>query len=181
MKKVFILCIILLELLFPITSNAAEPMSEYEIKAGFLYKFLFFTEWEEGAFVNNKASIIIGIVGKDPFGKIFNEIEGQTVDGRTLVIKRFDQDVPIEALRQCRVLFISPSLKGKMGDLLESLRGHPVLTVSEVNEFTHLGGMINFVRKKNKVSFEINKAAAERVGIKFRSKLLRVATLVVED
>ena len=35
------------------------------------------------------------------------------------------------------------------------------------------------VMKKDTVKFEINKASAERVGIKFRSKLLRMAARVI--
>ncbi len=41
--------------------------------------------------------------------------------------------------------------------------------------------MINFVTKEDRIGFEINRKAAERVGIEFQSKLLRVAIKVVEE
>jgi hypothetical protein len=181
MKKSIVFCIIIVGLVFSTVCFAAEPVSGDHIKAGFLYKFLFFAEWPEEAFNTDEAPIMIGILGKDPFGDIFQKIEGQDVEGRKLIIKRFNKDTSAEALRQCHLLFISPSLKAEIGKLLASLKGHPVITVSEVNKFTYLGGMINFVKKKNKVAFEVNRAAAERAGIKFRSRLLRVAARVIEE
>ena len=160
----------------------AAPLSlEYQIKAGFIYKFLLFAEWPEAASGAPETTITIGILGDDPFGNAFRPIEGQTVDGKTLAIKRFEKGTPCEMLRRCRLLFISPSLKDDIEEILASLKDHPVLTVSEVRLFVDSGGMINLTTKKDRVRFEINKAAAEHVGIKFRSRLLRVASRVVED
>ena len=181
MKKVIILCIIILGLIFSIECFSAELSREYQIKAGFLYKFLFFAEWPEDMFADDETPFTIGILGKDPFGDIFKNVESQAVNNRKLVIKKIDKVSGGEALRQCQVLFISPSLKDTMEYLLESLKGYPVLTVSEVEGFTHSGGMINFITQENKVGFEINRTAAESAGIRFRSKLLRVAIRVIED
>ncbi len=181
MIKLIIPCVLLLELVFSIAGFAAEPTREYKIKAGFLYKFLSFAEWPEDAFADDNTTIIIGIVGEDPFAGIFEKVVGQPVDGRRLAVKRFKKNATAEMLQQCHLLFIDPSLKKPgMKDLLEALGSYPVLTVSEMNEFIHLGGMINLVTKKNKVTFNINRAAAGLVGIKFRSRLLRLATHVTD-
>ncbi len=161
--------------------SAAEPDRESQIKAGFLYKFLLFTEWPETASEGTETTITIGILGKDPFGESFRPVEGKSIGGRTLAIKRFEKGAPPELLHQCRLLFISASLKDSMEEILKSLNGHPVLTVSEVDDFIRLDGMVNLLTEENRVVFEINRVAAERVGIKFRSKLLRVAVRVVED
>lgn len=181
MKKVCILCVIILKLIFSTTCLASEPAREYQIKAGFLYKLLFFAEWPNEAFIDNKAPFMIGILGKDPFGDIFKSVEGQAVNNRKLFIKKIDKVSKGEALKQYHILFISPSLKDTMGDILKSLKGSHVLTVSEVKGFTRSGGMINFITKKNKVGFEINRTAAEHAEIRFRSKLLRLAIRVIED
>ena len=181
MKKYFIITVFFLGFLsLLLLSNAYGQPREAQIKAGFIYKFLFFTEWPAKAFVSDDTPIIVGIVGRNPFGDIFKKVEGNLVDGRKLLVKRFAKDVSAERLKQCHVLFISSSLKDNIGPLLQSLKNSPVLTVSEVNNFTHRGGMINFVTEGNKVAFVINRAAAERVGIGFRYRLLRLATQVVE-
>ncbi|MCP4215906.1 MAG: YfiR family protein, partial [bacterium] len=38
-----------------------------------------------------------------------------------------------------------------------------------------------FIMQKNNVRFEVNKKTADDVGIKLRSKLLRVAVRIIED
>ncbi len=158
---------------------AGEPEREYQIKAGFLYKFLLFAEWPEEAYSEPGNTIIIGIIGKDSFGNAFEPVEGKIIDGRKLIVKKFKEDVSTAALEKCHILFISSSLKNKMNKILKALDECPVITVSEVKGFTQTGGMINFLKKGNRVGFEINTSAAESAGIKFRSKLLRVAHQIV--
>ncbi len=179
MKKLIILYIIILKLVFLTACFAAEPEREYQIKAAFLYKFLLFAEWPEEPTDESRDTIIIGIIGKDSFSNAFEPVEGEIIDGRKLIIKRFKKDVSAVKLKKCHILFISPSLKNDTDKILESLNQHPVLTVSEIKEFIESGGMINFLIKENRVGFEINTSAAESVGIKFRSKLLRVAQRIV--
>ncbi len=173
------LYIIILGLVFSVDCFANELEREYQIKAAFLYKFLLFAEWPEEATDETRGTIIIGIIGKDSFGNSFEPVEGEIINGRKLIIIRFKKDVSIETLKKCHILFISPSLKKDMDKILESLNELPILTVSEVKGFTQSGGMINFLIKGNRVGFEINKSAAESVGIKFRSKLLRIAQRIV--
>ena len=158
-----------------------QDSEEYKIKAGFLYKFLFFVEWPKEAAVEPEKIMTIGILGKDSFGDIFKPIEGEIINGQKLAIKRFEKGTAEKYLKGCHLLFISSSLQEDMEDILQSLKPYPVLTISEVEGFGELGGMINFIIMKDKVRFEINKKAAERVGIKIRSKLLRVSVRVVES
>jgi hypothetical protein len=44
-----------------------------------------------------------------------------------------------------------------------------------------MGGMIALLLNKESMKFEINRAAAERVGIKFRSRLLRLAVRIIGE
>lgn len=158
-------------------AQAGEPSQEYLIKAGFLYRFLMFTEWPAQA----KAPDTIGILGDAPFGNAFDTKQGLRIEDRTLVVKYFPSDVPPVKLGQCQLLFISASSSKRIREILQGLGNRPVLTVSEVAGFGEKGGMINLVTKKNTVGFEINRAAAERVGIKLRSKLLRLAVRIVDQ
>jgi len=41
--------------------------------------------------------------------------------------------------------------------------------------------MIEFVRKENKVRFEVNLSATERAGLTLSSQLLKVATAIKKD
>jgi len=160
-------------------SFAAEPSREYQVKAGFLYKFLLFAEWPEETTAESGDTVVIGIIGKDSFGNAFAPVEGEIIDGKKLTVRRFKENVSSTALEECHILFISSSLKKKTGKILKTVNEYPIITVSEVKGFTQSGGMINFVIKGKRVGFEINMTAAESAGIKFRSKLLRVAQQIV--
>src|SRR5260370_8939030 len=48
--------------------------SEYLIKAGFIFNFAKFVEWPATAFAQPDSPIVIGILGMDPFGTIFDQI-----------------------------------------------------------------------------------------------------------
>ncbi|TLY91327.1 MAG: YfiR family protein [Gammaproteobacteria bacterium] len=48
--------------------GAAQPVSEYQLKAVFLFNFAQFVEWPPAALPRESAPFVIGVLGKDPFG-----------------------------------------------------------------------------------------------------------------
>lgn len=150
--------------------------SEYQVKTAFLYNFAKFVEWPSEAFADSSDPIIIGILGKDPFGNDLEKtIKGKTVKGREITIKHSKQ---IEKFRSCHILFISMSEKRNLKHILKNFKKSSILTVSEIENFTQYGGIIGFVMKQHNVRFEINMDAAERSGLQISSKLLKVAKAV---
>lgn len=155
-------------------TGSARPQTptEYQVKATYLYNFSKFVEWPANLNGDQNMPIIIGILGDDPFGpEIERTINGKTSNGRRLVIKRFQN---LRALEYCHILFISSSERNSLRQTLASV-GPGVLTVGEADHFVQTGGIINFVFVENTVHFEINKAAAERAGLKISAKLLNLA------
>ena len=53
--------------------------------------------------------------------------------------------------------------------------------MGEADRFARRGGMIGFFFEDNRVRLEVNRAAAERAGLRVSSKLLAVARLVKPD
>jgi YfiR/HmsC-like len=164
-----------LGMMFLFCANAsAQEASEYQVKAAFLYNFAKFVEWPAGGGAD--APLVIGVLGKDPFGgEIDRAVEGKTVNGRRLTIKRFSS---LEAYEYCHILFVSSSERNKLPQIIAAVRNSSVLTVSETDRFAHIGGIINFVTIENRIRFEINQAAAERAGLKISSKLLSLGRVV---
>jgi hypothetical protein len=76
------------------------------------------------------------------------------------------------------MLFISDSEKKLTGQILEKLKGLPVLTVGENDQFLSQGGVVNFVKKDANIRLEINLDAARQSKLKISSKLLNVADSV---
>lgn len=81
----------------------------------------------------------------------------------------------------CRILFMGSSATGEVAGILAAVRGAPVLTVSDMPDFTSRGGVIQFVLIDSRVRFRINLGNAERAGIILSSQLLRVAVSIERD
>jgi hypothetical protein len=68
----------------------SQPLSESEIKAGFLFNFTKFVEWPPDAFADPSVLIVVGIVGDNPVTDLLTETAaGKTVNGRAVVVRRF--------------------------------------------------------------------------------------------
>jgi len=162
------------------TSVQAEPTTprEYMIKAGFLYNFAKFVDWPEEVFENSSTPLIIGILGEDPFGNDLDQIiKKKTVKERSILIKRLKT---LDELKVCHILFISASEKSHLSKVISKTKDWHVLTVSEMEGFAELGGIINFTKEGNKIRFEINLDAAEQSGLKISSRLLKLAKIIRE-
>jgi len=151
------------------------PVSEYQVKAAFLYNFAKFIEWPQNADTADMQEFVIGIIGQDPFGSDISVIEGKSVNGQTLRVIQADS---LNELKNIRVLFISSSAENRLGEILGKLRGQPVLTVGDTNGYANAGVMINLFKQESKIRFEINPAAAEEAGLRISSHLLRLARIV---
>jgi hypothetical protein len=117
----------------------------------------------------------VGILGEDPFGDALETIAGKTVNGKKLVIKRFE---PGQDLSIAHILFVSDSAAERFGQVLPALREGHILTVGDIEDFARQGGIVNFRVDDDKVGFEVNIGAAKEAGIKLSSKLLRLAKIV---
>lgn len=154
----------------------AQEANEYEVKAAFLYNFARFVDWPTKVSSDPNAPMIIGILGRDPFGsEIDRAIEGKSVNGHRLTVKRFST---LEAYQYCHILFVSSSERNNLARILAAVASNSVLTVSETDRFAHVGGIINFITIENRIRFEINQAAAARAGLKISSKLLSLGRVV---
>ncbi len=168
-----------------IAADSDSPVSvEYQIKAAFLYRFIKFIEWPDEVLPDTQRTITIGVLGESPMNKTLQSIEGREVKGHKLAIKRFGG---LQDLESCDVLFIgrperdSDLEESLLRQALSKLKGTSTLTVSEIEGFAQLGGIINFIIVENKVRFEINLKAARDANLKISSKLLRLARIVRES
>lgn len=151
---------------------------EYEIKAAFLKNFLTFTEWPDEALPKRGTKVVIGLLGKDDFGKRLDVLADKEVKDRKIGVVRFARP---EDVRDCHLLFVSRSLGAETAAALKPIRGRPILTVGEGPEFLSQGGIIGLVVRENKVKFEVDARAAQASGLKVSSRLLDLAVRVVKD
>jgi hypothetical protein len=163
-------------LIFNLSLVAQAPLSrEYELKAIFLYNFAQFVEWPPAAFSNGEAPLVIGVIGKNPFGARLKDIvSGEKVNGREVTVQYYDNAQDIGA---CHILFINLSEPDKRAQVLELVKGRNILTVSDISGFSGGGGMIRLFTRDNKIRFEVNLDASRAAGLTISSKLLRLAEI----
>lgn len=151
----------------------AQEVSEYQVKAAFLYNFTKFVQWPADVFSDEKSPIIIGLIGEDPFGSALDRaVRGKSVRGRQLTVKRLKWG---ENLKDCHLIFIGSSERKRAAQILKILKGASVLTVGEMEHFNQQGGIINFISENQRVRFEINADAAGQARLTISSKLLSLA------
>ena len=151
----------------------SDDLPEYRLKAAFLYNFALFTEWpaDVGSTLN------LCVYGKDPFGEELDGLQGKAVGDRRLAIHRITS---IEALSACQVVFIAGSSGDGISRVLSSLRGATVLIVADVPGAAKQGVALNMSVVNNKITFEANLPAARAANLKLSSKLLSLATEVIQ-
>jgi len=156
--------------------QAQVALTEYQVKAAYLFNFLKFVEYPSESFADPLAPFVIGIAGEDPFGSALPQVvTGKTVQGRDLVLRFYRAG---EDLRGAHILFISASEKKRLPVILSGLRGSSVLTVSDMEGFLDAGGMVQFLNENDRVRFAINVEATGRARLKLSSKLLSLAKVV---
>lgn len=174
MRKFISLIILSLVLSNPSNGQSGKPeITEYQMKAAFLFNFARFVDWPEPVFSDTSQPICIGIMGWDPFGEDLDSIiKGKKLKGKNLIVKRFKT---IDEFEGCHILYISTSENKRLSRIIELANLATILTVGESEDFVSKGGIIKLFNKNNKVRFDINLEAAEKSGLKISSRLLKLA------
>jgi len=154
----------------------AEQANEFQVKAAYLYNFGKFVEWPAGVPASQGDSFVVCVLGTDPFGSTLDStFSNERIKGKNVLARRISK--PADAT-SCRILFISSSESPRLKEILAAVDKAGVLTVSDIPQFSRVGGMIQFVVDGSKVRFEINRARAEGAGLTVSSELLKVASVV---
>src|SRR5712692_247216 len=154
----------------------SSALTMHQVQAAFLFNFAKFVTWPDDAFQRSGDSLIIGVLGEDPFGAVLEEtVRDKTVMGKKLAVKRF---VRIQDAANSHILFLSSSEESRLPQIMKGLEQANVLTVSDMEQFAERGGMIAFTVEDQKVRFNVNVEAVDRAGLKMGSQLLKLARIV---
>jgi len=151
-------------------------MTSSEVKAGFLFNLAKFVEWPDTAFTSAREPITFGIVGADPLGNALSRaVYGQSIKGRTVTVHKYNFG---DDLRSCQVLFVSASEQARLPQILSSVLGASVLTVSDAQRFTEAGGVVQMAVDEDRVHFSVNREAATAAKLQISAKLLTLSRVI---
>jgi TonB family protein len=148
--------------------------TEDEVKAAYLLNFAKLAEWPSRALPVGPLPLVIGVSGGDEeFLNVLKAVVGgKTIGTHLLVVTPVD---PEKDMKSCHIVFFRASERKRAQAAIEGLAQAGVLLVGEDESFLGQGGMINLVRDRGSVRFEVNPDALDRSQIHFNSKILAMA------
>lgn len=146
----------------------AQPPSEYQVKAAYVYNFAKATEWPAGALPAADSALVIGVFGgNDDFFRVLQEtLAGKKANGHALLVRSVHST---SDSRMCQVVFFrafDPHAPSAMAELA----GSAILLIGEDPAFLSRGGMINLALRNGRVTFEVNPEALDRAGLRYGSE-----------
>jgi len=167
-----LLCVVTGILFVPVPAQQLVA-PEHEVKATWLLNLTRFVEWPSTAFEDNDSPFVVGVMGKElPEMDLEKTFGDKPIKGRRVQIKRVSNE---QEIRGCQLLFITSSERRRTRDLLDKLKGQPVLTVGETEDFLDYGGVINLLVKDESLQLEIDLNAAQKAGLRLNANLLKIA------
>ncbi|GAB4243146.1 MAG: hypothetical protein OHK0028_21680 [Deltaproteobacteria bacterium] len=148
---------------------AGAGIAESDVKAAFVLNFMKFVEWPPSAFRSPEDPLVLSVLGDDRIASSLASLDGKKVSGRRVVVRK----VPVlSSLDRCHVLFVGASERAELAPVLGAVQRWPVLTVADFDGFAGRGGAVGFLRRDDRVGFEINEETARKAGLKISAKLL---------
>ena len=146
---------------------AQEVLPEYRVKAEYLYNFVKYVEWPDPS----NRTVRICVAGQNPFGNVLNELIRNE-----RILRMPPTKTILEPEPGCDVIFAPRT--STISAYLRASAGMPILTVGETPRFIEQGGLVRFFTEDGGgVRFEIDRIAAERVGLRISSRLLQLAQI----
>lgn len=146
-------------------------VSEYTLKAAYLYHFVQFTEWPEST-LRSLDSFTICIAKDNPLRFVVSDLGGQLVHGKPIAVRsqRNNDD------QECQVMVLSANdLQG--GPPAQEARKASILTIAE-GSLAPTRAIITLKMEDRRLIFTIDQTLAEESGLQISSKLLRLAKSV---
>jgi len=157
------------------TPGFAQDATEVALKGAFLLNFARFADWPPESLPPG-STMSACVVGDQAVGDSFaRAAKGRTLSGRTIVVSKIEPNV---APPPCQFLYLSGMARPRVAEILAAVREKPVLTVSDLEGFAAMGGMVEVGVEAGKMKFRINPSSAKRSHVQISSRLLALAEIV---
>jgi hypothetical protein len=160
------------------SQGRAQDVMESSLKAAFIYNFAKFTEWPPDV-LPATGSFTACVLGDTPLREALERtVKGRQFSGRAVVVSEVQLD---GKLRSCHLLYVSGVTAARTTAIVVALGNAPVLTISDLDDFTQLGGIVQLFVESGQMRFDLNLAAARRGRLVLSSKLIVLAAHVRDN
>ena len=155
---------------------AQTATNEYKVKAAFLFHFAQLVDWPSDAFNSGDQSLNLCIFDDEPhLQELQSTLEGKQIGAQVVHVRLLHQT---QSAQRCSILFLGRDEGRRQTAVLRNLRGQPVLTVGEADNFLSEGGIIWLHLEHDRIRFDINMGVADSSHLKISSRLLLLASSV---
>ena len=140
----------------------------------FIYNFSKYIKWPDNF---NQGKFVIGVLGETDLYKDLKQMAAtkKQTNGLTIEVISFSSASNVS---NCNLLFVTPKFCNQIDEVSASLSGKPTLIVSDKKGMAKEGAVINFVEDNGKIKFELNRSAADKIGVVISGSLTSLAIIV---
>lgn len=150
----------------------AQDVSGPNLKAAYIYRFALFTEWPADA-LPPAGPLTMCVVGDTAVRDALERtVQGKTVASRSVVVAL---GYPDKLPPQCHTLYVSGVSSAQAAGLIAGLRNMPVLTISDLEGFNRMGGILEFFYEAGQLRFSIRTDAVTQSHLQLSSRLIPLA------
>jgi hypothetical protein len=169
---------ILAALLLSSSTAAAQAVTEPSLKAAFIYNFAKFTEWPPGV-LSASTPFVACVLGDATVGDALERaVHGRLLWGRAITVSRLQLE---GNTRPCHLLYVAGVSAAQTEQVLVSVRGAPVLTISEADDYGPLGSIARLFVENGRLRFALSLDLAKRSRLQLSSKLIILATRIEDQ
>ena len=160
--------------LMAVKAYAMPPVavSEYELKAAYLYNFALFTTWPSEKMAADGSAVVFCVIAQDAQVASISGLQSKKLRDRSILVRPI---VSPEDGRGCHVLFIGANGAEVLPKLLEVVRDAGALTVTDIADFARKDAVISMAIENGRLAFDVNLLNARRARLTLSSKLLKLA------
>lgn len=163
-------------------------------RAGYVRNFLRYVKWPKTAFKSPRSPFVVCIFGDDPLAEVLRAKREDWKFERPMEVLHL---VHAKDVRDggCHIVYLGEAARSSQELIVCLLHGQPALTVSEADDFWDVGGGVRLklrlrefgYKKDGSVDwrsdnqFFVNLDATRPVGLKVDSKMLALATKILQN
>ena len=155
-------------------AHALPPVavSEYELKAAYLYNFALFTTWPPEKMAEDGSAIVFCVIAQEAQVASISGLQSKKLRDRSILVRPI---MSSEDGRGCHVLFIGANGAEILPKLLEVVRDAGTLTVTDIADVARKDTVISMAIENGRLAFDVNLLNARRARLTLSSKLLKLA------
>lgn len=156
-----------------VAAQEASKSLELEVKAEFIERFTYYIDWPPEAFPSDTGAFSLCIEGEGPMrSRLESILADDRIKERHVALRTLKSG---DSAMDCHILYIAPSERGRVDQIVRRIGGAPVLTIGDTPGFARAGVIINMFLEGPHVRFAINAEAARAHGLAVSAKLMAMA------